>query len=73
MSPNEPVLWNLSVQNQQGGKHGWSGVSHVLLLAQCQALTQACGYSEGKGWGGSLAPSQSLPSEACGREGTRML
>lgn len=24
-------------------------VSHASLLAQCQALTQACGYTEGKG------------------------
>lgn len=27
-------------------------VSHASLLAQCRALTQACGYSEGKGTGG---------------------
>lgn len=26
-------------------------VSHASLLAQCQALTQACGYSEGEGVG----------------------
>lgn len=27
-------------------------VSHASLLAQCRALTQACGYSEGKAlWG----------------------
>lgn len=24
-------------------------VTHACLLAHCQALTQACGYSEGKG------------------------
>lgn len=48
-------------------------VSHASLLAQCQALTQACGYSEGKGWGGSLAPPRACPVRPVGGEGHGML
>lgn len=34
-------------------------VSHASLLAQCRALTQACGYLEGKGmWGTSSSCAQ---------------
>lgn len=36
-------------------------VSHASLLAQCRALTQACGYSEGKGTRGSM---EALPPRA---------
>ena len=48
-------------------------VSHASLLAQCQSLTQACGYSEGKGWSGSPAPPRAHAARPVGGEGHRML
>ena len=43
-------------------------VSHASLLAQCQALTQACGYSEGEG-GAALRPGtrhlDAVPRSVC--------
>lgn len=48
-------------------------VSHASLLAQCQSLTQACGYSEGKGWSGSPVPPRAHAARPVGGEGHGML
>lgn len=45
------LLFSLEILQYKTSKEGSTvgvTVSHSSLLAQCQALTQACGYTEGK-------------------------